>query len=82
MALNKIVSRGKRCAFVLPRIIDSVATDEPNRTWITVPRSQDLKDGFRDITFADLQHAVNGFARWVEHKIGLGNSDSVMAYMG
>jgi acyl-coenzyme A synthetase/AMP-(fatty) acid ligase len=75
-------SHDGKCAFLLPQVLENVAQDEPTRTWCTVPHSPDLQNGWKDITFEELNDAVNGFARWVEHNIGVGNGKEVMTYIG
>jgi hypothetical protein len=71
-----------RCVFLLPQFLEQIARDEPARIWFTTPHSPDLQTGWRDITFAELNHAVNGFAKWVERSIGTGSGKEVMAYVG
>jgi hypothetical protein len=75
-------SQDGRCAFLLPQFLEQVAREEPTRIWFTIPNSPDLQTGWRDITFAELNHAVNGFAKWIERSIGVGNGQEVMAYVG
>jgi acyl-CoA synthetase (AMP-forming)/AMP-acid ligase II len=75
-------SRDGRCAFLLPQFLDDVANQEPGRVWFTIPNSPDLESGWRDITFAELNRAVNGFAKWIERRIGAGKGREVMAYVG
>jgi hypothetical protein len=79
---KKSQSQDGRCAFLLPQVLEQVARDEPTRIWFTIPNSPDLETGWRDITFAELNHAVNGFAKWIERSIGVGNGQGVMAYVG
>jgi thioester reductase-like protein len=82
MSTKKVSQQDDRCNHCLPRVVDEVAIDEPNRTWIVIPNTSNLDDGWRTITFSELSHAVSGFARWVVHEFGRGDGNSVIAYMG
>jgi acyl-coenzyme A synthetase/AMP-(fatty) acid ligase len=82
MSIREASQQSDRCDYCLPRIVDKVARDEPNRTWIVIPHTSNLDDGWRDITFSELSHAVSGFARWIVREFGHGNGEGVMAYMG
>lgn len=72
-------SVGKR---LLPQVVDGVAVSNPKRVWASSPRSLDLIDGFRDITFAELANAVNYVAWWIERRMGCGEDFETLSYMG
>lgn len=44
---------------VVPLIIDQYARDQPSKSWASVPKSSDLADGFRDISYATFANAIN-----------------------
>lgn len=68
--------------FVLPRVVDKLAQANSKDTWITTPKDAELATGWRDITYQELGHAVNGMAKWVEDHIGIGTGSDVVAYIG
>ncbi|KAK5118158.1 hypothetical protein LTR85_008138 [Meristemomyces frigidus] len=67
---------------VLPRVIDDIAANEPHRTWLSIPRSSDLSNGWRNITFSELGDAINGMAAWVDANLGPAKAKETIAYMG
>jgi acyl-CoA synthetase (AMP-forming)/AMP-acid ligase II len=70
---------GKR---LIVQTVDYLATNDPGRVWATVSRTQDIEDGFRDITVTQLANAVNHVAWWLESKIGCSTDFEVIAYLG
>ncbi|KAK4544963.1 hypothetical protein LTR36_003868 [Oleoguttula mirabilis] len=71
-----------RSVLVLPRAVDEIADEEPDRTWLCISKSNDLSTGWRNITFRELADAVNGMAAWTEEHLGPGNGKDTVAYMG
>ena len=52
-------------------MLDRIATDEPERPWISVPRDDDdLSKGFVDITFGQASNATNHVAAWLQSHLG------------
>lgn len=68
--------------FILPRVVDRLAVANANDTWITTPKDAELATGWRDITYQELGHAVDGMANWMERHLGLGTGNNVVAYIG
>ncbi|KAK3652165.1 hypothetical protein LTR56_005296 [Elasticomyces elasticus] len=66
---------------IVPHIIDELASSDPDGVWITVPRHQDLKQGWRDLTYGDLANAINGMAEWLGRELVCIRGD-VVAYVG
>lgn len=67
----------------LPSAVEQLAKDFPNNTWITVPRDAELTQGWRDLTYRHLAHAVDGMSKWIESTFGLGRRNvDVAAYIG
>ncbi|KAK2061525.1 thioester reductase domain-containing protein [Colletotrichum caudatum] len=58
---------GKR---LIPRTIDEIARSEPDREFLSVPRSSDPGDGWKPITFKQIANAVNRVARRIVEKHG------------
>ena len=62
---------GKR---LIPSLIDALAATEPEKTFISVSRTVDPRDGFENITFATLARAVNRCAWWLYEELGQSES--------
>lgn len=75
----KGVSYGRR---LVPQVLDELATAEPERVYASIPKTTDVKDGYRDITMADLARCVNFMAKWIEDKFGRSNSFETITYIG
>ena len=70
---------GKR---LIAQTVDDLATSEPDRVWATVPKGEEISDGFRDVTFRELANVVDSVAWWLESKIGRSDQFEVLAYLG
>ena len=70
---------GKR---LIPQIIDAYAQHEPDRIWGTQARSDDISQGFDDITFKQLAHCVNYLAWLIHEKVGPSSSFEAISYIG
>lgn len=66
----------------LPHVVDEVAATHPEKVWMSIPKSNDIREGYRDVTFERLAKAVNKMARWIERTIGTSKSRETLAYMG
>ncbi|KAK1976536.1 thioester reductase domain-containing protein [Colletotrichum cereale] len=69
---------------LIPQIIDETARSEPDREFLSVPRSSDPRDGWRPITFKQMANAVNRVARRIVEKRGAPEPGSfpTLAYIG
>ncbi len=67
--------------YLLPRVVDEVASKYPDKLWMTVPISEKLDQGWRDLTFGDLGKAVNNLARWMDRTVGVSNDQEAVAYI-
>ena len=79
MVSSSAPSYGER---LLPTMIDELARDEPNTAWISVPRSTDLADGFKEITYWSLSNAINRGATWIESCCGRSTGFETLTYIG
>ena len=70
---------GKR---LLPTWIDEVGRKTPEKPWALMPRSSDLKDGFREYHYRHLVAAIDTLAWWIESIIGRSTTFETVAYMG
>ncbi|KAI9818373.1 MAG: putative NRPS-like protein biosynthetic cluster [Pycnora praestabilis] len=69
---------GERLA---PQVVDAIATSRPDTVWASVAYP-DISQGFRDVTFKELAHAVDYMAWKIIEEIGRSKSFETIAYMG
>lgn len=67
---------------LVPQVLDELASTEPKRVYAAIPKTADVKDGYRDITVADLARCVNVMAKWIENKFGRSDSFETITYVG
>lgn len=67
---------------LVPQVLDELATTDPQRVYAAIPKTSDVKDGYRDITVADLARCVNFMAKWIENKFGRSDSFETITYVG
>lgn len=68
---------------LIPPSIDQFASETPNRIFARIPNTNDLKDGYQDVTFLDLARGVNRAAEWVESRFGRDKGTfETLAYVG
>lgn len=79
MAPYDTTSCGRR---LIPLIIDQLALERPCETWISVPKSRDIKDGFRNVSYWALANAVNRLSWWIESRLGRSTNFETLAYIG
>ncbi|ESZ95633.1 hypothetical protein SBOR_3981 [Sclerotinia borealis F-4128] len=72
-------TRGRR---LLPNLIDEIASSDPTRIFASIPLSNDLQDGFRDIDFADFARSINHCAWWIEKNLGRSETFQTLNYVG
>lgn len=79
MASQELQSYGKR---LVPQVLDELASTDPQRVYAAIPKTAEVKDGYQDITVADLARAVNFTAKWIEDKFGKGINFDTITYIG
>jgi hypothetical protein len=63
-------------------VVDETATTNPKEVFASIPKSTDLCDGWRDISTAELAHAIN-FTTWlIVETIGASKNFETLAYLG
>lgn len=67
---------------LLPTLIDEYAISQPERTFVAIPRSADLKDGWKDISYRMHSRAINWCSWWIEANLGRGQNFDTISYMG
>ncbi|CCD55192.1 similar to NRPS-like enzyme [Botrytis cinerea T4] len=70
---------GKR---LIAHYIHQTAIDEPHRVCISRPLTSEPHDGFEDITFSQLDKAIDVASNWVEKHAGIGEDFDCIAYIG
>lgn len=66
----------------MPQVVDDLAATVPDRVYAAIPKTSDVKDGYRDITIADLARCVNFMARWLEGRFGKSKTFETITYVG
>jgi hypothetical protein len=67
---------------LLPQIVDDLARDEPSRIFTSIPHTNDISDGFRDVTALEFATAVIRAAWFLEKTLGRSNSFETLTYIG
>lgn len=72
--------RGER---LVVTVIDQYAREEPERAWVSIPRTDKLSDGYVDVTYKQLANAVSHAALWLDASLGPGkDAFETFAYVG
>ncbi|OTB05366.1 hypothetical protein M426DRAFT_319902 [Hypoxylon sp. CI-4A] len=79
MASNGGPAYGRR---LLPRVLDERAEKDPCSVYASIPKTTDVKDGFRDVTVADFARCVDSMAHWFEGKFGRSDTFETITYIG
>lgn len=62
--------------------IDKRSKSTPDRPWVVIPKTNDLKDGHIDITYGQLARAVNSLCWWLDQNVPrIGDFDTIL-YLG
>jgi acyl-CoA synthetase (AMP-forming)/AMP-acid ligase II len=77
--LSVPVNCGKR---LLPAVLDEIAASDPKRTFISVPKSSDLSQGFRDIDYGTFGKAVDKYAGWLRTQFDADVGQKTVLYFG
>jgi len=67
---------------LLPQVLDDLAASKPERIYASLPKTFNLKDGFRDVTVLQISRAVNAIAWWLEKEIGRSSTFETVSYLG
>lgn len=67
---------------LIPTLIDQYATQQPDRTFVAIPKSTDLRDGWKDISYLTYSRAINFCSWWIEENLGKGQNFETISYMG
>ena len=67
---------------LIPQVIDERAKVNPQGSVWSVPKSSNLADGFRDISYDQVARAINKVAWWIDEHIGKSTTFEKLAYIG
>ena len=67
---------------LLPSLIDDIAAQSPDRPWVSLPKTQTIEDGFRDLSYQCLANSINRMAWWLENSVGKSEGHETLAYLG
>lgn len=67
---------------IIPKIVDDIASNDPQRTFIAVPKASRIEDGFVDISYSRFAKAVNCCAWWIESELGWSKTPKTLLYFG
>ncbi|KAB8261313.1 thioester reductase domain-containing protein [Aspergillus pseudonomiae] len=67
---------------LMPAVLDEVAESDPQRVFVSVPKSSNLADGFKDIPYGTFAKAVNKCAWYLREQLGEDSIPKTILYMG
>ena len=70
---------GERC---LPTVLDEISSVDPNRLYAVIAKSNELADGFRNVTFGEIARCVDYFTGFLQEELGRSTSVETIAYLG
>ncbi|KAI8958393.1 acetyl-CoA synthetase-like protein [Daldinia sp. FL1419] len=79
MGTTSVTAYGRR---LIPQVLDELAEKDPFRVYATIPRTSDVKDGYRDVSVAELARCVNFMAKWLVNNFGRSDSFETITYIG
>ncbi|CAI7678147.1 unnamed protein product [Penicillium pancosmium] len=65
-------------------VIDEIASSEPSRPVVFLPRSANAEDGWEDLSFGKYANSINRFAQWIVERAGHAKDGDypTVAYIG
>jgi hypothetical protein len=70
---------GKR---LLTHLIDERAASNHSRPFFSIPKTNNLADGYEDLSYTSFANAVNKLASWVLEEIGRSDTFHTLVYIG
>lgn len=65
------------------RHVDNLARIQPDKTFVSYAKTNDISDGFRDVTWAIFANAVNRAAHWIDNNLPVKHGEfETLAYFG
>lgn len=65
-----------------PLMVQDRAKDTPDRTFAIIPKTDSIEDGYMNLTYSQLDRAVNKMSWWLETQLGKSKNFDTIAYMG
>ena len=73
----------QNCGYrLIPKLVDEIAQTDPQRPFISVPRSARVEDGFVDITYRQFAAAINRCCWWLDRQLGCSKTFDTLFYFG
>ena len=66
---------------IIPRLVDDIAQSDPQRPFVSIPKSSTLEEGYEDVTYSKFANLVNACAWWLESHLGRGKLGTLL-YIG
>lgn len=67
---------------IIPKLIDEIAVSDPERPFISIPKSTSIEAGYKDISYDTFARAVNRCSWWIEQQLGAELPTQTIAYLG
>jgi len=67
---------------LIPKLVDEIARTDPQRTFIAVPKSSRLEDGFVDINYDLFARAINRCSWWMDSNLSKSKESKTLLYFG
>lgn len=67
---------------LIPKVLDDIACSDPQRPFISVPRTSNIQDGYEDVSYSTFAGAVNRCSWWIEKEIGRERNSKTLFYIG
>jgi non-ribosomal peptide synthetase component F len=64
-----------------PVLLDQIAAEDPNRVLYSITVTDQVQDGFQDLTYETVANAVNRCAHWLKSTLGT-DKHRVFCYLG
>ena len=79
METDSATTYGRR---LIPMVLDRLADTDPGMVYAAIPKTANVKDGYRDVSIADFARCVDFMAQWIEDKFGRSNNFETITYIG
>lgn len=80
------IQKARQQRTLLNTVIEEQSSRFPNKTYAYVPKTEDIEDGFREMSYHELRNAVMKMAHWLDAELGklpqTRESRECIAYIG
>ena len=66
---------------IIPNAIDHIAQGNPNAIFASIPKSSNLADGFRDLSYLEYARTIDRAAAWLKEKLDNDTKNKRIGYM-